>query len=111
MEVIIDSFPGGIGVVRPTGRLDLLTAGEARQHVAQAIAAGNRRLIVDLAGVSFIDSSGLAALINGLKVTRLAGGDLRIARPTDQARVLLELTRLDQVLRPYSTVEEALAGY
>jgi anti-sigma B factor antagonist len=111
MEVIVDSHPGGIGVVRPVGRLDLLTAPELRQSVAQAIAAGNRRLIVDLAEVPFIDSSGLAALISGLKAARLAGGDLRIARPTDQARLLFELTRLDQVLRPYPTVEEALAGY
>jgi anti-anti-sigma factor len=111
MEVIVDSQPGGIGVVRPIGRLDLLTAPEVRQHVAQAIAAGSRRLIIDLAEVQFIDSSGLAALISGLKTARLAGGDLRIARPNDQARFLFELTRLDQVLRPYPTVEEALAGY
>ena len=111
MEVIVDSQPGGIGVVRPIGRLDLLTAAEARQHFAQAIAAGSRRLIVDLAEVLFIDSSGLAALISGLKTARLAGGDLRIARPNDQARLLFELTRLDQVLRLYPTVEEALAGY
>jgi anti-sigma B factor antagonist len=111
MEVIVDNHPGGISVVRPIGRLDLLTATELRQSVAQAIAAGNRRLIVDLAEVPFIDSSGLAALISGLKAARLAGGDLRIARPTDQARLLFELTRLDQVLRPYPTVEEALAGY
>jgi anti-anti-sigma factor len=111
MEVIVDSQPGGIGVVRPTGRLDLLTATVVRQSLAQAIAAGNHRLIVDLAEVPFIDSSGLGALISGLKAARLAGGDLRIARLTDQARQLFVLTGLDRVLRPYPTVEEALAGY
>ena len=111
MEVIVDTQPGGIGVIRPIGRLDLLTATEIRQRFAQAIAAGNHRLIVDLAEVSFMDSSGLAALISGLKATRLAGGDLRIARLTDQARELFELTGLNRVLRPYPTVEEALAGY
>jgi anti-anti-sigma factor len=98
-------------VVRPIGRLDLLTATEVRQHFAQAIATGSRRLIVDLAEVQFMDSSGLAVLISGLKAARLAGGDLRIARPNDQARLLFELTRLDQILRLYPTVEEARAGY
>lgn len=111
MEVIVDSQPGGIGVVRPIGRLDLLTGSVVRQSVAQTIAAGNRRLIVDLAEVSFMDSSGLAALISGLKAARLAGGDLRIARLTDQVHQLFELTGLNRVLRPYATVEEALAGY
>ena len=111
MEIVVDKHPGGIGVVRPTGRLDLLTAIEIRQRVAQVIAAGSCRLIVDLAEVSFIDSSGLAALISALKAARLAGGDLRIARLNDQARQLVELTSLDRVLRPYPTLEEALTGY
>jgi len=111
MEVIVDNQPGGIGVIRPIGRLDLLAAPEVRQSVVQAIAAGSRRLVVDLAEVSFMDSSGLAALISGLKAARLAGGDLRIARPTDQTRFLFELTGLDRVMRLYPTVEEALVGY
>src|SRR5262249_1891036 len=111
MDVIVDSQPGGIGVVRLIGRLDLLAASEVRQRFAEAIAAGSRRLVVDLADGSFIHSSGLAALISGLKAARLASGDLRIARPNDQARLLLELTRLDRVLRLYPTVEDALAGY
>jgi hypothetical protein len=54
---------------------------------------------------------GLGALIGGLKAARLAGGDLRYTRPGEQARLVLELTRLDRVLRPYPTVEDALAGY
>jgi anti-anti-sigma factor len=111
MEVIVDSQPGGICVVRLVGRLDLLTGSVVRQGVAQTIAAGNHRLIVDMAQVPFIDSSGLAALISALKAARLAGGDLRIAQITEQARQLFELTGLDKVLRPYPTLEEALAGY
>ena len=111
MDVIVDSRSGGVGVVRLIGRSDLLSAADVRKRLARIIADGNRRLIIDLAEVPFIDSSGLAALISGLKAARLAGGDLRIARPNDQARSVLEITSLNRVLRPYSTVEEALAGY
>jgi anti-anti-sigma factor len=67
--------------------------------------------VVDLNDVPFIDSSGLAALISGLKAARTAGGDLRIARPSDQARMLFELTRLDKVLLAYPSVEDAVANY
>ena len=47
-------------------------------------AAGSNRVVVDLAETQFLDSSGLGALIAGLKTTRQAGGDLRIARPERQ---------------------------
>ena len=111
MEVTVESRDGGIAVVRSVGRLDLLSAADVKQRLTDAVAAGRRRLVVDLGGIEFIDSSGLGALIGGLKAARLAGGDLRIARPSEQARTILELTTLDRVLRPYATVEEALAGY
>ena len=62
----------------------------------------------DLQGVVFIDSSGLGALISGIRDTRLANGDLLLAHPNDQAKVLLELTTLDQILRTYPTVSAAM---
>ena len=111
MDIMIDDQARGIGVVRLTGRLDLLSAADVRQGLAKAMADGHRRLVVDLAKVSFIDSSGLGALVSGLKAARLGGGDLRIAQPNEQARVILELTTLNRVLKPYATVGEALAGY
>src|SRR3954471_8162058 len=111
MEANVEPRPGGIGVVKLNGRLDLLVAAEMKQRLNEAVSAGHRRLVVDLSEVPFIDSSGLGALIGGLKAARLAGGDLRIASPRDQARVILELTTLDRVLRPYATVAEAVAGY
>jgi anti-anti-sigma factor len=110
VDVTVDPRPGGATVVRPIGRLALLSAAELRQRLGHEVAAGRHRLVVDLAQVAFIDSSGLGALIGALKAARLAGGDLRIARPSEQTRIVLELTTLDRVLRPYPTVEEALAG-
>ncbi len=111
MDVTVDIRPGGEAVVQLAGRLDLLAAATVKQRLSQAVADGHRRLVVDLGGVTFIDSSGLGALIGGLKAARLAGGNLRIARPGSQVRLTLELTTLDQVLHPYATVEEALADY
>jgi anti-sigma B factor antagonist len=111
MSLSIDIEPGDITIVRPSGRLDLLSAAQFKQDLSRIISGGRSRLVVDLDAVTFMDSSGLGALIGGLKAARLAGGDLRIARPGVQAHVILQLTTLDRVLQPYSTIEEALTGY
>jgi anti-sigma B factor antagonist len=110
MDVSVDVRPDGAAVMRLVGRLDLSSAADVKQRLTRAIAEGHRLVVVDLDGVTFIDSSGLGALISGLKAARFQKGELRIARPGEQARVVLELTTLDRVLRPYSTVEEALAA-
>lgn len=111
MDITVNQNRGDIAVIRLKGNLDLSSGSVVRQRLTEAIAAGRRYLVIDLVDVPFIDSSGLAALISGLKTARLAGGDLRIARPGDQARVILELTRLDRVLRSYATVEAAVVDY
>ena len=111
MNVTVETRSDGVTVLRPSGRLDLLSAAQMKRRLAEEVAAGHPRLVIDLSDVPFIDSSGLGALIGGLKAARLAGGDLRIARPGEQVRVSLELTTLDRVLHPYPTLEAALAGY
>lgn len=111
MELTLDTRPNGTAVVRLSDRLDLFAAAEVKQRLVEAVKDGRPRLVIDLGQVTFIDSSGLGALIGGLKAARLAGGDLRIARPGPQVLLTLELTALDQVLRPYPTVEEALADW
>jgi anti-anti-sigma factor len=110
MDVEVDVRPDGAAVMRLIGRLDLASAADVKQRLTRAIAEGHRLVVVDLHEVSFIDSSGLGALISGLKAARFQKAELRIARPGEQARVVLELTTLDRVLRPYPTVEEALAA-
>ncbi|ABU57216.1 MULTISPECIES: STAS domain-containing protein [Roseiflexus] len=111
MTLLSEPCDDGITIVRMDGRLDLVTAAQVKQQLTELVASGHRRLIFDLDRVSFVDSSGLGALISGLKVARQAGGDLRIARANQQVRTLLNLTMLERVLRPYETLEEARAGY
>jgi anti-anti-sigma factor len=98
----------GVGVVSMSGRLDAACAGDLKNFVQRLVDEGHTTLIVDLGAVTFIDSSGLGALIGGLKATRLAGGNLRIAQPGDQVRYILSVSTLDRVLFPYQTVDEAL---
>lgn len=92
-------------------RLDLVTAAEVKLRLQETVATGQSRLVVDLHGVPFIDSSGLGALIGALRSARVAGGDMRIARAGPQVRYVLEITMLDRVLQCHATVEDALACY
>lgn len=97
----------GIGVVTPVGRLTMVAAKPLTEAVVALVDQGTSKVVVDLGETTFIDSSGLGALIAGLKRCRQAGGDLRIARPTEQVTTVLRLTNLDKVLTPRASVDEA----
>lgn len=107
MELTTTVLESEVVVVTCDGRLNMVAAPRLSALLDQVVADGHARIVVDLAATSFIDSSGLGALVGGLKKARQGGGDLRIAAPGDQARTVLELTNLDRVLRPHDRVEDA----
>ncbi len=94
-------------VIRPQGRLTAPSVPQLRSAVEDLVRDGSSRIVVDLSATEFIDSSGLGALIGGLKSARVAGGDLRIAGATEPVRKVLKLTNLDRVLRDHPTAESA----
>ena len=93
MEITVHNLDDGVAVLHLAGRLNMVSANDLRGAVQHAVASGRTRIAVDLSGVDFLDSSGLGALIGGVKTTRQAGGELRIAAPTEQVRLVLQLTR------------------
>lgn len=99
----------GVAVLQLEGRLNMVSSATLRDAVHGVVESGAARIAVDLAGVDFVDSSGLGALVSGLKTTRQAGGDLRIARANDQVLLVLGLTNLDRILTPFGSVEDAYA--
>lgn len=107
VEISKRTTASGAVVIRPEGRLNMVAAPDLRRELHEVIDSGNTRVVVDLGGTDFIDSSGLGALISGLKVARQAGGDLRIASPTLQVTTVLELTNLNRVLRAHDSADTA----
>lgn len=108
---LVEQHDSAVSVVHLGGRLDITSAAEAKRLFAETVEGGISRLVVDLADITFIDSSGLSALVSGLRTSRQAGGDLRIAAAGDQPTAVLALTTLDKVFRLYPTVGEALDGF
>ena len=111
LDVQTRQTEGGISVVVPTGRLDVAGAPALKDAISELVKNGPPRVVIDMEGISFVDSTGLGSVISALKQVRGSQGDLRLAAPNQQVRVVLELTTLDRVFPYYATVEEALTGF
>ncbi len=111
LEVETRQADNGVTVVAPTGRLDIAGAPALKEAIEKVVKNGPPRIVIDMEGVSFVDSTGLGSVISALKQVRGSQGELRLAAPNQQARVVLELTTLDRVFPYYATVEDALTGF
>jgi anti-sigma B factor antagonist len=111
LEVQTRQTEGGVTVVAPTGRLDVAGAPALKDAMTDLAQNGPPRVVLDMEGVSFVDSTGLGSVIAALKQIRNRQGELRLAAPNQQVRVVLELTTLDKVFPYFATLEDALAGF
>jgi anti-sigma B factor antagonist len=99
----------GHAVVALRGGLDLADA-VAVAAALTAVAGFEPKIIVDLGGLEFIDSSGVAALAHGRRQARQAGGNLTLAAPQRKVLEVLAATRLADAFSVYATAEEAASG-
>ena len=93
--------------------LDHLDAGNVREFKerAPALLQDHARVVVDLSGVSFIDSSGLGALISLLRVVNGRGGQLRLCAMSRTVRALFELMRMHRVFVIDDTRDDAVRAF
>jgi anti-sigma B factor antagonist len=95
-------------LVAPFGDLDLAGAPLLRQELVDATTAGSKLVVLDLGGVSFLDSVGVGVIVGGHARLHHEGGALHLAAPTTSVRNLLGLTRLDALIPTFETVDEAV---
>jgi anti-sigma B factor antagonist len=100
----------GLAVVRAGGEIDTHTVHEFHETVTRATSLASR-VVLDLAGVTFVDSSGLGALIVARNSAREGGGTLSLVSPPPVVRRLLGSTRLHDVFDIYDTLEEAISAF
>ena len=102
----------GVMVLMPKGKImGGPDAGAVKERLHQLIDEGEKKVVVDLSGVSWMNSSGLGILIGGLTTMRNAGGDLKLAGTTDKVQNLLMVTKLITIFESFDTVEEAVTSY
>jgi anti-sigma B factor antagonist len=102
---------GEYRVLRPQGDLDVYTVGSLRDALGRMISDKTPKVVVDLDGVPFMDSSGLGALMGGVRRLREIGGDLAIACTREQHLKLFTITGFGEGVSIAPTVEEAAKGF
>ena len=110
MDLLVAARPGrGYTVVEVHGDLDMATSPQLRESLQRLIDAGGRQVVVDLAGVGFMDSSALGALVTIFKRLRDVGGRLCLAAVQPAVRSVLSITSVDQAIVVYDSIEAAEA--
>ncbi|HET7279472.1 MAG TPA: STAS domain-containing protein [Dermatophilaceae bacterium] len=99
----------GFAVLVPEGDIDLAAVPQLKEELEQSIQA-TQHIVVDLSRTTFLDSSGIGALVSAGSQARDAGGSLRLAAPRDEVLRVLDLTQVNTVLPTYASLDEALAG-
>ncbi|MFJ5228736.1 STAS domain-containing protein [Kitasatospora sp. NPDC088391] len=109
LTVVLRRLPGAL-VVRPEGELDHDSVGPLREALESAVADPPGRLVVDCAGLSFCDSTGLNLLLRAHAAARRVGLSLLLAGPGPVVARMLGITGADEVLSVHPGVDEALAA-
>ncbi len=100
----------GYSVLAVSGEVDVATVPRLREQLHGLVAEGNIRIIVDLDGVDFLDSTGLGVLVGALKRVRSNDGELALVCTQPRIRKVFEVTGLTKVFALYDSVDEAVAG-
>jgi anti-sigma B factor antagonist len=101
---------GGCAVLRVAGEVDVYTAPAVRERVRDLVAKGAVHIIADMSGVAFLDSTGLGALVGGLKSVRVHSGSLTLVITADHIRRIFQITGLTKVFSPHPSVPHAIAA-
>ena len=99
----------GHRVLEVGGEIDVYTAPQLRERLIALVEWGDRRVVVDLAKVDFLDSTGLGVLVGGLKRLRSHDGDLLLVCTQSRILKVFEITGLTKVFSIYDTVDDAVA--
>ena len=99
----------GIDIVALSGRLVMADVPEVRRRLLQIVEQGSGKLVLNLEGVGFMDSSGLSVLVSTLKSARIKNGEVVLLGLTPTVRSLIELTRLQQIFEIFEDETAALA--
>ncbi|NIQ38670.1 MAG: anti-sigma factor antagonist [Proteobacteria bacterium] len=99
----------GAIIVVVEGEVDLYSSPKLRGEIIRWAKKKASSMIVDLGAVTYMDSSGIATLVEGLQLTKKYGGKLKIARPDPSIQRVLKFAHLDKIFYIFNSVEEARA--
>lgn len=101
----------GIHLLRLTGSLDATTVSLLKEMIQLKNSEDGVRFVIDLAGVDFIDSSGLGGLVASLRTVNKREGDIKVAGLRPEVRSVFELTRLHRLFEVFDDSNAAVESF
>lgn len=98
----------GTTILRPAGDIDLSRSPTLRTDIRKALDAKPTRLVIELSGVSYMDSSGVATLVEAMQLARKASARLVLCALTDRVHSIFEIARLDSFFTIRADLGEAM---
>lgn len=104
---------GDIAIVKITGDITLNKGGDVllKDKVQSLVQQGHTKILLDLGGVSYVDSAGLGQLVNTYATVKNRGGSLKLLNVTKRLRDLLVVTRLLTVFDTFESEAEGIASF
>jgi len=102
---------GDVVVLDLKGEIDLYNTPELKQAIDEHISKGKRKIIINMSDVSYIDSSGIGALVSAASNLKKYGGELKLVGLYGSVRKVFELTKLTSFFSIYRDVAEALDSF
>lgn len=112
MEMVIKLRErGDVAILDLEGELDTFSCEEVRDSISRLIEEGKKQILLDMAGVEYIDSAGLGTLVGGLKRAVEHDRLLKIVHPNEQIQKVFNITGLVRVFEQFDCEEEALRSF
>ncbi|MEW6443851.1 MAG: STAS domain-containing protein [bacterium] len=102
---------GALHIVSCQGRMDANVSGALKDRIQQLVDKGATRLVLDLEGVDFLDSSGLGVLVACLRRVREKQGEIKLSGLRPEVRSIFEITRVSRLFHICGDVAEAAAAF
>ena len=103
---------GSVTVIEPKGKI---TIGEGdvllREEISKLLTENKKQLVLDLSGVSYMDSAGVGELVSVYTSVKNRGGDLKLSGLTKKIKDLLQITQLMTIFDTYDTTADAVASF
>jgi anti-sigma B factor antagonist len=101
----------GVTILDLQGRLTFTAGSEMGRHVRALLVGGTTQLVLNLEGVSYIDSAGLGAIVEAFTVARHRSIALKLVNPSERTQHLLEITGLSKIVESFDSEAAAIASW
>ena len=102
---------GNVTVIDCPKRLDANVSDNLKKIIFEQIESNTYKFVINLSDTKYVDSSGLGAIVSRISVTRSNNGDVRLVTKTKEILDLLDLTRLNKILKCYDDVDSAVDSF